>query len=217
MATHYSPKIPDPQSLFDIIDASNSRHTSGSGNILSGVRGISWSRISTVTDTIEDGVKCFNMDNGYLETSGSGLYGQYYTIFYLWKPRTSDTAGSGWRTLHRNDNDHVAIVLSGGKSLGMYSNRSGGFRDSGYDIEINWQTLIVTGEGDSSTATTGTSTFYVNGQNVGTSDRVTCGTDLYRIGWSGQSPGKIAVAGSYNKKLTLDEISSLDKALRARL
>ena len=200
--------------LLNVIDANNPKHTTGSGNINDGINQIVWSRNGTVTDTVENDIVCFNMDNGYLQTSAEGLFGQYYTCFYLWKPRTSDT---GWRTLHRNNNDHVVIVQNGSKSLGMYSNRNGGFRDSGYDISIEWQTLIITGVGDSETSTTGTTTFYVNGTNVGTSDRVASGTDLYRIGWSGQGPGKVAILGSYNKQLTESEIQELHNTLYARI
>jgi hypothetical protein len=214
MGVGYNTNIPYPADLFDIIDASNSKHTTGSGNIVSGVRGVTWSRNDTVTDTVEDGVAAFNMDAGYLQTAQTGLYGQIYTTFYLWKPRESDT---GWRTLHRNDNDHVAIVQSGTKNLGMYSNRNGDFRDCGYDITIEWQTLIITGDGTGPNSTTGTSTFYVNGVSVGTSDRVVCGTDLYRIGWPGQGPGKIAVAGSYNRLLTNSEIVYLHNVLGSRI
>lgn len=214
MSVTSGPKIPYPESLFSIVDASNSKHTSGTGNINDGVGGIVWARLDTVTDAVEDGIPCFNMDAGYLETSAAGLHGQYYTAFYLWKPRTSDT---GWRTLHRNSEDHLALVETGAKNLGMYSNRNGAFRDSGYDIAIQWQTLILTGVGNGPTDTLGTTTFYVNGVNVGTSDRVACGTDLYRIGWPGQGPGKIAVAGSYDRQLTLDEIAFLHTTLNSRL
>jgi len=214
MGIAYNTKIPTPELLFNLVDANNSKHTTGSGNITDGINGITWVRGDTVTDTIEDGVKCFNMDSGYLETSAAGLFGQYYTCFYLWKPRTTD---SGWRTLHRNDNDHIGIVQDGTKNLGMYSNRNGTFRDSGYDITIEWQTLILTGVGDSSSSSTGITTFYVNGVNVGTSDRVGSGTDLQLIGLNGQGPGKIAVAGSYNKLLTDNEIQQLHNVLYSRI
>jgi len=53
--------------------------------------------------------------------------GRYYTAFYIWYPRDSDT---GWRTLHRGDNDHLVIVQNNNKNLGMYSNRDGQFRVS---------------------------------------------------------------------------------------
>ena len=216
MATAYQPKLPDPSNLLSILDANSPKCTSGSGNLIDGIKGLEWQRITTVTDSVEDGIKTFNMNGGYLEKTGdTRTLGQYYTCFYLWKPRAADS--SGWRTLHRNDSDHIVIVNSGYKDLGMYSNRNEGFRNSGYDITIDWQTLIITGEGDGPTSTTGTTTFYVNGVNVGTADRVGCGTSLYRIGWSGQHPGYMSVMGSYDKLLDTQEIAELHKQLQSKI
>ena len=210
MAINYQSKVPDPKNLFHIIDAADPKCSSGSGNLTDKISGLEWQRITTVTDTVEDNVPSFDMNGGYLEKTGdTKTFGQYYTCFYLWKPK----AQGAWRTLHRNSSDHIGIVLYNGISLGMYSNRNGEFRDSGYDINDGWQTLILTGEGDTATSTTGTTTYYVNGINVGTSDRVGCGTSLYRIGWSGQHPGYMAIMGSYDKLLDASEISELNKHL----
>lgn len=216
MGIHYNTKrLPATKDLLSLVDAANPRCTTGSGNIIDLVNtSIAWTRQGTVTDTTSSGTSCWNMDSGYLETSSTGVFSRGYTVFYLWLPRTSD---SGWRTLHRNSDDHVVIVQDGGKSLGMYSNRNGSFRDTGYDISVNWQTLIVTAYGNSISDAVGTGTFYVNGSSVGTTDRVSCGTDLYGIGWSGQGPGKLAVAGVYNKQLSSDEIKQLHDSLKARI
>lgn len=216
MATNYSPRLPYPQDLINLIDAANSKHTTGSGNIFDAKSSIVWARGQTVTNTTTDNIQTFDMNNGYLETPDSFTFGQYYTCFYLWKPKAN---ASSWKTLHRNNFDHLALVSSGDKvSIGVYSNRNGNFRDSGYDITNDvWQSLIFTGEGTSPTATTGTTTFYVNGVSVGTSDRVGCGTSLYRIGWASQPPGYIAIAGSYNRLLNANEISDLNTVLLGRL
>lgn len=200
--------------MVSVFDAANPKCTNGSGNI-NDLRGdFQWTRGGTVTDTTEDGVPCFNMDTGYLETSATGLLGQNYTIYQLWKPRTTDT---GWRTIYRNGDDHLGIIQDGTKNLGMYSNRNGAFRDSGYNISIAWQTWILVCTGTSATSNTGTTTHYVNGVNVGTSDRVGCGTDLYRYGWPGQGPGKISIAGMINRDLTLNEITLLHERLMLRV
>ena len=86
------------------------------------------------------------------------------------------------------------MIESGNKNLGVYSNRNGSFRNSGYDIILKWQVLIAVSEGTSPTSSVGTTSFYVNDESgtgcmVGTSDRVGSGTTLYRFGWSGQAPG----------------------------
>ena len=83
------------------------------------------------------------------------------------------------------------IVGENNKNLGMHSQRNGdGMRDSGYDITIEWQTLIVTGVATSAGSYEGTSTVYANGVQVGTADRVGSGTQTYTMGWhSGNPPG----------------------------
>ena len=73
-------------------------------------------------------------------------------------------------------------------NLGMYV---GGFHPSGYQIPWDWQTLVVTGAGDTATSTTGTQTYYVNGKMVGTSDKACSGTTLSTIAYPAQGPGNI--------------------------
>ncbi len=147
-----------------------------------------------------EGVDTFDLsgNNQLLYVNSNKKLPKNYTLIYAWKPRNSD---SGWRTLHRGDADHWAIVKDGGKELGMYSNRDGGFRGTGYNITPDkWQFLVVTGQGTSDTSSKGTSTFYVDlydgkgVQKVGTSDRVACGTKFQQIGWAGQEPGYLVAA-----------------------
>lgn len=216
LASRKSIGLPRQADLFNLIDANNPNHTTGSGNIIDEYNDIQWSRQNTVFDTIENGVKSFNMDNGYLETGTRLQFGQFYTTFQLWKPRLTD---SGWRTVHRNNADHIGLIQSGTVNLGMYSNRNGAFRDSGYDIVRDvWQTWIIVGSGDTETSTTGVTDHYVNGVYVGSSDRVGCGTQTYRYGWPGQGPGKIAVMGSYGLvKLNQAEILSVHNYLISRV
>ena len=48
------------------------------------------------------------------------------------------------------------------KNLGFFSNRNGEMRRTGVDIVVgSWQFVAVTGEGDSATSSTGTSTFWL--------------------------------------------------------
>ena len=199
MSIFHGSRIPESQNLLSLVDAGSPR-TASSGNINDLVySGMSWTRSSgsyPMNNDTQNGVACWNMDTGYIETSTRLTLGQNYTLFYLWKPRLND---SGWRTMHRGDSDHWGIIQDGTINLGMYSNRNGGFRDSGYDITRDvWQTWIIVGTGNSATSDTGTSRHYVNGVDVGTSDRVGSGTNTYRVGWTGQGPGKIAVAGILN-------------------
>ena len=184
-------------------------------SILDDASGSTWNFGGTVTPSLDEGVPCLDMDGGYMELPSTGAtLGQEYTVFYYWKPVL---AATNWRTLHRNDNDHIAIVQSGdgAPGLGIYSNRDGGFRDTGYDVLPGvWQTLIVTNVGDTSTSTTGTGTFYVNNTLVGTTDRVGCGTRLRWIGYPSQPPGKVAVAGVLNRRLSGREITKMHRTLQ---
>lgn len=203
------------EKLISIFDAANPKCTTGSGNI-NDLRGsLTWDRFNTVNNTVQDGIPCFDMDNGYIETGSRIQLGQFYTCFHLWKPRATNT---GWRTMYRNDNDHIGIIQDGTTNLGMYSNRNGGFRDSGYNITPNvWQTWIFVGTGNSATDTVGTTAHYVNGVFVGNSDRVGCGTNLYRFGWPGQGPGKISIAGMFNRAFNATEVQELHNSLYSRV
>jgi len=146
---------------------------------------------------------------------------EYTQAFWVWW-RESDR---GWRTLWRGDYDHSIIVKSGSKQLGMYSNRSGGFRALNYNVDVyKWNLVIIVGRGgkdwnssNRQKASIGTQEFWVaNGgdgiNNVGSTDRVISGTWTYRIGWPGQYPGCIAEAYHWNRRLTDKEIRTFYKS-----
>jgi len=163
------------------------------------------------------GKDCINIDacNQISVSNSMGNLPQYYTMFAIWYPRVTDT---GWRTWWRGSNDHIPMVNNGAKNLGVYSNRSGNaFYDTGYNISIDWQTVIVTGAGASSTDANGTSTFYINGTNVGTVGRTKCGTTGDSFGWSGQAPGYFMEIGILGKLLNSTEIADLHSRLNSRM
>ena len=183
-------------------------HTSG--NALSDSYSPNWS--TAVNTTTIDGKTCLDLDTTHaIGMSGTApVFGQYYTMFAGWYPRVTDT---GWRTFWRGDNDHNIIVNNGAKDLGMYSNRNGAFRDTGYNISIAWQTIIVVGSGDSSTASTGTQSYYIDGQLVGTTDRVASGTNASTFGYSGQAPGYFTEFGFCNQAFSATEVQELHESL----
>lgn len=167
----------------------------------------------------DDTLPYWDLTNSYLQqTEGWLSDGNEYTHAYVLKWRASN---SGWRTLLRHNRDHCIIVKSGSRDLGMYSNRRGAFRDSGYDIVPQnnyWDVVMVTGKAGSQpgpNSHTGISTLYTldptSGAMVkrGTVDRVCSGMSYYRIGWPGQGPGKIARAMSWNRMLTMKEIQEI--------
>jgi hypothetical protein len=163
------------------------------------------------------GKECINLDacNQMSVSTSMGNLPQYYTMFVVWYPRVTN---SGWRTFWRGSNDHQPMINNNATDLGIYSNRSGQFRDTGYNITLNqWQTMIVTGESISATSSTGTSTYYVNGTNVGTADRVKSGTNGDSFGWSGQAPGYFMEIGILGKVLNSTEIADLHTRLNGRI
>ena len=81
----------------------------------------------------DESLPYWDLSSTVLERTGGGVLTEAveYTHAYVLKWRASD---SGWRTLLRHNQDHCIIVKDGSKDLGMYSNRKGAFRDSGYDV-----------------------------------------------------------------------------------
>ncbi len=101
------------------------------------------------------------------EASGQGVdIGSEWTVsawFYNLHP-----VGS-WRTLIRGaQNDHQVIVQDTAVNLGCYDNANGGFRDSGADLLAGqgWHHIVAVGNAGSTTTS-----FYIDGVLVGTSDR----------------------------------------------
>ena len=89
----------------------------------------------------DDSLPYWDLNKSYLQRTGGGTLsdGQFYTHAYVLKWRPTD---AGWRTLLRHNQDHCIIVKSGAKDLGMYSNRNGAFRDSGYDVRVHVALLV---------------------------------------------------------------------------
>lgn len=191
---------------------------SGKTSITDQASGQEWDYGGSAGLVLEDGIPCLDLTAGALTLNGTGAtMGQEYTLIYYWKPIVGPNI---WRTLHRSDNvDHLVIVNTGATDLGMFSNRNGNFRDTGYNITPGvWQTLIVTSIGDSPTSSTGTGTFFVNDENVGTVDRVGSGTQIKTISYvesdgDFQSPGYIAAAGIFNRILSRKEITKVHHLL----
>lgn len=217
MSAYVGMKLLEPDQLLTLVNARDSS-TIVSTNVTNDaiISGGVWTA-AAATYTTEDGIPCFNHTaaNQYAIYSGPTVtLGQNYTLFYHCKIRISD---SGWRTFHRNNLDHLLIGENGSKDLGIYSNRNGAFRDSGYDlIAGDWQTIIVTGVGDSPTSSTGTTTIYINGVQVGTCDRVGCGTSILYIGLISQPLGHWSIAGIYNKTLTPQQIRQLHRQIQLK-
>lgn len=115
-------------------------------------------------ETGPDGVKYWDLQRSHMQRRSGPVIveGQYYTHAYVLKWRQTN---SGWRTLLRHDADHCGIVRSGQTKAGMYANRGGGFRDTGFDIkpqQTRWEVVVITGAGDTATSHTGVTTWCVS-------------------------------------------------------
>merc|ERR1712048_562543 len=130
--------------VFDL-DASAQK----GGKVVDSIAKMQFTDMDTKADA--DNRKYFDFSQqkpSYIERKAGGTLkeGQNYTHAYLLKWRASDR---GSRTLFRHSQDHCAKVQDGSKSLTMYSNRNGHWRDSGYDIvpqQAYWELVVVTGE-----------------------------------------------------------------------
>ena len=207
----HSPVLAD--AVFDL-DASVQKD----GKVVDSVAKMQFTDMDTKVGA--DNVKYFDLSQSsssvIQRTAGGTLKeGQYYTHAYMLKWRANDDT---WRTLFRHSADHCTIVKEGSKSLGIFSNRDGKFRDSGYDIvpqQDHWEVVVVTGAGSSSTGYAGKTTFYTMDSSTGnmilrgTADRVCSGMTYKMIGHNEQPPGKIARVVSWNRVLGMSEIQAL--------
>jgi len=173
--------------------------------------------ITSKTAVTQDGVQAWDLQSSYMERTGGAepvLPKDYTTAMWVYW-RSSD---SGWRTLFRGNQDHVTLVQNGNKNLGFYSNRNGGFKDSGYDITNDmdsWQLVVTTGEGDTATSNSGGTCIYTGKRGDSTVtqrgcvDRVASGVKFYRIGWPGQGPGYVAGGYWWSRILTKSDMDRL--------
>ena len=119
-------------------------------------------------------------------------------------------ANTAWRTGTRGSNrDHQIIVQNGSDRLGVYDNNNGAFRSSGFDMPSGtyqgWHHIVAVGSGS-------TTTFYVNGVNVGSSDRKST-DNVYSIGnhFNGnqQFAERIDEFAAWTRALSATEIASI--------
>ncbi len=123
--------------------------------------------------------------NGSLKFAGSAstailrntvsMAGDWTAAFWFYNLRPN----TAWRTGLRGSNtDHQIIVESGSNRLGVYANGNGNFRPCGFDMNSTtyqgWHHIAAVGSGT-------TTTFYVNGVSVGSSDRKSA-DNFYSIG-----------------------------------
>jgi hypothetical protein len=195
------------------LDANNTTSYPGTGTIVYDLTGSYNHTLTTATFTTLSGVKCFNENSGFIRVNGTGptLPTSGYTYVTWARIKTSS---AGYRTLFRTaPNDHPILVEINTDNLGFYDNDTSSFKDSGYDvtpIEDVWVQYSVVGDNSSST-------FYINGAQVGTSVVFGAGGNRHDFwGLNGQEFGYLANLYLYNRKLSVTEITQNYNALRSR-
>jgi hypothetical protein len=114
------------------------------------------------------------------------------------------SSSATWRTLFRsNPSDHAILIEIGTNRLGMYDNQTSAFYPSGYNdvssLADTWVQWAVTGDSSGQT-------FYINGQQVGTTVQTVAGNSHWYTGLSGQPFGYVANMELYTAILTQEQI-----------
>jgi hypothetical protein len=203
------------QNLAIWIDANNSSSYSGTGTSITDLSGNGRTQnlASAGQYTVLTGVKCFDCNSNSITaaTIGPTLPTTGFT-YITWARMKSSSAD--WRTLYRHSpNDHAILIESGSNRLGMYDNNTAAFYPSGYnnvsslaDVWVQW---TVTGNSSGQT-------FYINGQQVGTTVQTAAGNSHWYLGGIGstQGFGYIANMFLYTRKLPLEQIQQNYGALK---
>lgn len=198
------------------IDANNSLSYSGTGTAITDLSGNGRTQnlASAGQYTVLNGVKCFDCNSNSITAASIGptlpTSGFTYIAWCRMKSSSAD-----WRTLYRsNPDDHAILIQTSTDNLGMYNNAVGGFYDSGYDVTSLanvWAQWAVTGDSSGQT-------FYINGQQVGTTVQTAAGMSHWYLGGIGatQNFGYVANMFLYTTKLTLDQIKQNYYSLNSR-
>ena len=195
------------QNLAIWIDANNSTSYSGTGTSVTDLSGNGRTQTldSATQYSMLNGVKCFDCNSNAITAASVGptLPTTGFT-YIVWARMKSSSAT--WRTLYRSSpNDHAILIETGSNRLGMYDNSAGGFYPSGYndvsslaDVWVQW---TVTGNSSGQT-------FYINGQQVGTTTQTAAGNSHWYLGGIGntQNFGYIANMELYTTILTQEQI-----------
>jgi len=172
------------------------------------------------------GVPLFDLDNRvcYLEATEQleycGPSFGYTTATWLdWRDDNN-----GDRTLHRPENGFITTVPNRQTRLG--ASGSGGFRESGANIDTDgWQLVIAVGQDTDCTADGGlggTTTYFMGSPTkspraVGISDRSPAsGRATLYFGDRNRGPGKIAQTWAWNRALSMSEVQALWTETHAR-
>lgn len=200
------------------IDADNAASYSGSGTTITDLSGNSRTQLlsNAAAYTVLSGVKCWDCSTTYsiqAAVVGPTLPTTGFT-YIAWARMISSTAS--WRTLFRTSpNDHPIAIEIGTNRLGMYDNTINAFVPSGYNdvsaLANVWVQWAVTGNSSGQT-------FYINGEQVGTTVQTAAGNaHNYTGSIAGVQPfGYVANMLLYTGQLNQEQIQRNYYFLRSR-
>ena len=204
------------QNLSVWLDANNTSSYSGTGTTVNDLSGNGYTHtLSNAAFTTLSGVKCFDCTtSGVITVNSTGPTLPTTGFTYIsWAKVNSGS--SQWRTLWRTTpNDHPILIEFNTDRLGMYDNNGANFQPSGYNItglSSTWVQYATTG-------TNATQTFYINGQQVGTTAYGTGGNRHNEWGSTGggQPFGYVANMFLYSTMLTTEQIQQNYYGLKER-
>lgn len=195
------------QNLLVWLDANNASSYSGTGTTVNDLSGNGYTHTlsSSGIYTVLNGIKCFDCTStGQVVVNGTGPTLPTSGFTYIgWSRMNTSTAT--WRTLWRTvASDHPLLIEAGTNNLGMFDNNGADFESAGYSVaglgDI-WVQYAVTG-------TNSAQTFYINGQQVGTTAYGAGGNQHSNWGnWNaGQPFGYVANMFLYSTILTPEQI-----------
>ncbi len=189
------------------IDANNASSYSGTGTSITDLssNGRTQNLQAASQYTMLNGVKCFDCSTNTNYITAASIAPVLPTTgftYIAWARMISSSAT--WRTLFRSSpSDHALLIEIGTNRLGMYDNQTSAFYPSGYndvsslaDVWVQW---AVTGDSSGQT-------YYINGQQVGTTVQTAAGNSHWYIGLGGQPFGYVANMELYVAKLTQEQI-----------
>jgi hypothetical protein len=195
------------QNLAIWIDANNASSYSGTGTSVTDLSGNGRTQTldSASQYTMLTGVKCFDCNSSDITAASIGPTLPTSGFTYIAWARMKSSSAT-WRTLYRSSpNDHAILIETGSNRLGMYDNDTSAFYPCGYndvsslaDVWVQW---TVTGNSLGQT-------FYINGQQVGTTVKTVAGNSHWLTGGIGatQNFGYVANMELYTTILTQEQI-----------
>jgi len=205
------------QNLAIWIDANDPASYPGSGTTITDLSGNGRTQnlSNAAAYTVLDGVKCWDCSSTYyIRAASTGPTLPTTGFTYITWARMIPSSAS-WRTLFRSSpDDHAILIEIGTNRLGMYDNGTNAFYPSGYndvsglaDVWVQW---AVTGDSSGQT-------FYINGQQVGTTVQTVAGNAHDYTGCIPSQPfGYVANMFLYTSKLTQEQIQQNYFALQDR-